>query len=499
MIPPLTPAATSRPGAPAFFRFRQLGERVVITSQEGSFAVLSRDEFSRFAQGLLEPGSELFRTLSEKNFLRGSFDQGRAVEGVRARKRFLAYGPNLHVLVLTKRCNESCAYCHASRVNPDAAGVDMSPEIAERSVERALQSTSPAITIEFQGGEPLLAFPVLKRAVEHALACNRTAGKQLEFTLVSNLALLDEEKLAFLLSHRVQICTSLDGPAALHDAQRRLPGGSAHAEAIRWIRRINGAYEEAGLDPSVYRVEALLTTTRETLGRAREVVDAYVELGCRALFLRPVDPFGFADKAGAKLGYSPEEFLTFWREAMGYMLELSGQGVQVLERFAAIFLTKILRGQDPNYLDIRSPCGAGIGQLAYDQNGKIYTCDEGRLLAAMGDETFLLGDVRETTYRELMGHPTVRTMLLASDLDAQADCAACAYNPYCGVCPVHSHRTQGTLFARARESTLCKIHKGIQDHLFERLATGSAAELALLERWTTGRVREHHLHLPPPA
>ncbi len=45
-----------------------------------------------------------------------------------------------------------------------------------------------------------------------------------------------------------------------------------------------------------------------------------------------------------------------------YMIDLNKRGVEILERFAAIFLTKILGGEDPNFLDIRSPCGAGTGQ-----------------------------------------------------------------------------------------------------------------------------------------
>ena len=53
--------------------------------------------------------------------------------------------------------------------------------------------------------------------------------------------------------------------AAVHDKQRILPGGSPHAEAIRWLKRINERYEEMGLDPVLYHVEALITTTRAAL------------------------------------------------------------------------------------------------------------------------------------------------------------------------------------------------------------------------------------------
>ena len=44
-----------------------------------------------------------------------------------------------------------------------------------------------------------------------------------------------------------------------------------------------------------------------------------------------------------------------------------------------------------------------------------------------------------------------------------------------------------------RESALCEVYKGIQDYLFEKLATGDAATRATLERWTTHRPREHFL------
>ncbi|MEZ4385719.1 MAG: hypothetical protein R3A79_30650 [Nannocystaceae bacterium] len=66
------------------------------------------------------------------------------------------------------------------------------------------------------------------------------------------------------------------------------------------------------------------------------------------------------------------------------------QGVEILERFAAIFLTGILRGEDPNFLDVRAPAGTGIGQLAVNYDGTVFTRDEGRMLHEMGDDNFFL-------------------------------------------------------------------------------------------------------------
>ena len=480
------------PGArPAYVRFREVAGRVVVTGVEGSWIVLSRPDFADLAAGRVDPRGELASRLRERNLLQDGFCRERAEEGIALRKRFLRHGPNLHILVLTRRCNETCLYCHASRAPVDALSTDMTREVAARSIDLALATTSPAVTIELQGGEPLLNFPVLKHAVEYALERNRALGKSIDFTLVTNLAAMDEEKLAWLLEHRVQICTSIDGPPDLHDKQRKLAGGSAFASAARWMRRINEAYEEMGLDPQVYRVEALLTVTRAALARADDIVDTYLDLGCRALFLRPLDPFGFAGKSGHRIGYDVGEYMAFYRRAVDRMIERALDGRQIVERYAAIFLTKILRAEDPNYLDIRSPCGAGIGQVAYGYDGRIFTCDEGRMLHEDGDDTFQIGRVGESSHRQLMGHPTVRAIAIASNLDAQPDCASCAYNPYCGVCPVVSHRTQGSIFGRMRDSRWCAVHKGIQDYLFEKLGDGDPRVREVLERWTTDRPRTH--------
>jgi radical SAM protein with 4Fe4S-binding SPASM domain len=168
--------------------------------------------------------------------------------------------------------------------------------------------------------------------------------------------------------------------------------------------------------------------------------------------------------------------------------------VEVLERYAGIFLTKILTGDDPNFLDIRSPCGAGIGQVAYDHDGKLYTCDEGRMLGATGDPMFQLGDVGTARYRDLMRHPTVRALTIASNLDGQPDCVSCVYKPYCGVCPVVNYASQGSIFGRMRDSAWCHVHMGIQDYLFGKLVEDDPATVDILRRWTTSRARTHYVH-----
>ncbi|MBK9261085.1 MAG: His-Xaa-Ser system radical SAM maturase HxsB [Polyangiaceae bacterium] len=485
--------AAKAPSGLVPFRFREVGGDYLLSNFLGDWVFVTKDEMRSLARGELQTGTPLHDKLASKNFLRDSIDAAKAAERIAHKKRFLNYGPNLHIAVVTLRCNETCVYCHASRANMDAVHTDMTPEIGEKVVDLMLQSTSPAVTLEFQGGEPLVNFPVMKHMIEYALARNRAYGKELEFTMVSNLAMMDEEKLAYLIDRKVQICTSIDGPEHIHTKQRKLVGGNSHREAVKWIERINKAYIDIGLDPTLYHVEALLTTTREALKLPREIVDTYVSLGCRAIFLRPVDPFGFAGRTAQIVEYDRSAYNEFYRTAVEHILDLNRKGEQVLERYASIFLTKILGDEEPNFLDIRSPSGSGIGALAYNYDGKIFTSDEGRMMYETGDPAFQIGDVFSSNYRALMKHETIRALVMASIRDTQPDCVNCAYAPYCGVQPEHSYRTQGTIFGRMRESTTCAVHKGIQDFLFGKLRENDPKTTEILRRWTTVRARTHFI------
>ena len=156
-------------GFPAYFRHREVAGKMVLTNFEGNHIILSQDDFQSFVEGTVERGSDLWTRLDEKNFLRETYRVHEAASALRERKHFLDQGPILHMLVVTLRCNETCIYCHASRANMDQVETDMSKETAEKAVDIILSSTNPFVTIEFQGGEPLVNFEVVKHVVEYAL------------------------------------------------------------------------------------------------------------------------------------------------------------------------------------------------------------------------------------------------------------------------------------------------------------------------------------------
>lgn len=474
----LSPAKLPDHVGPCYFR--RLGAGWLLTNDWGHHARLGQKEFEAFFAGAPDKEAPWFKELLDKGFVRDHLDFRGLAGRFASQNSYLWSGPRLHIAVLTTRCNQGCGYCQAGSSLTKGKGSDMSLDTARKVVEFAFRSPVPEMTIEFQGGEPLLNWEVLEFVTRYAREFAQTSGRTLRLAVVTNLTLLDDDKLAFLMENRVGICTSLDGPAAVHDRNRPWFGGSAHAEAVRWLKAIAERYPDA---PGVKhpRPNALLTVTRASLPHAEAIVDEYARLGLSSLFARPLSPFGAAKRSWKALGVSVPEFLDFYRRCLDRAVALSLSGTPMRERGAAMLLTKILRNRDPGFTDLRSPCGAGFGQLAYDHDGSVFTCDEGRLLAAEGEGLLRLGSVFDTPYEDAVQHPTVRACAVASNLEDQPVCSSCAYRPYCGVCPAYNFAAQDTIWGRMPTNDRCAVYQGMFDLIFERL--GDEKARPVLESW----------------
>lgn len=483
------PLAEERLG---FFRYGSVGGKMIVTNDAGLFHFLERADFEAFLSGALGEGHPEYQALRDKGFLRDGLDADDLGARIGRKKRFVGMGPHLHIVIATLRCNQDCKYCHASRTDMDRTDTDMSLETAKRVVDHAMQSTSPYINFEFQGGEATVNFPVVKFIVEYAREKNKYEKKQLDCSIVTNMTHMDEEKAEWLIANDVLVCTSLDGPKEVHDFNRSWKSqASAFDTVTEWIRYFNRRYVELGRDPRLWHVDALMTTTRKTFDQYKELVDLYVGFGMHSIHLRPLNPYGFALSTWKQVGYTAEEYLDFYARTLDYIVELNQQGVEIREGTAATFLAKMLTPDDPNFVDIRSPCGAGTGQVAYNHDGEMFTCDEGRMVAAMGNDLFTLGRVGETTMPEMIQHPTVRAMAVASLQDSLPGCDTCWNKPFCGVCPMHNYMSNGDLFGQRPRSPKCKEHYTIASLLLERLANdGDGSIEKIFRRWTMTRPRE---------
>jgi uncharacterized protein len=116
---------------------------------------------------------------------------------IRTKYDHLSGGTKLHILVVTLRCEHSCQYCQVSRQTTTKGEFDMSEATANRSISLILDSPSPHVTLELQGGEPLLAFDMIRYIVPRAKEQARMRGKGLDIVVTTNLACATDDMLTY--------------------------------------------------------------------------------------------------------------------------------------------------------------------------------------------------------------------------------------------------------------------------------------------------------------
>lgn len=296
----------------------------------------------------------------------------------------------------------------------------------------------------------------------------------IQYSVVSNLTLLSDEMLSFIKRNNISVSTSIDGPEALHNKNRpdSLGQGSYYRvqDKIKIIR-------DAGVE-----LGAIETTTRAALSIPEEIVNLYLQLGFKSIFIRPLTPLGKAKKEWNTIGYQPEAFIDFYKKALARIIEVNLSGQLLREDHAMILLQRI-SGYPMNYMELRSPCGGGVGQIAYYPDGKVFTCDEARMLYETGDPSFLLGEVFNSQYNDLVGNRICRTVCSSSILESLPSCCDCVYQPYCGTCPVINYALYGDIIEKKPNNYRCIIYKGILDVIFSYLQQGDPDIMRIFDSW----------------
>jgi uncharacterized protein len=446
-------------------RFHRLdADSLVLTSLVGEHVFVAPDELDAVVDGTCAD-QELLARLRAAHLIQLPGERLPAellAIKLRTRMRRLPDSTGLHIFVVTLRCEHTCRYCQVSRQPTAKSEFDMTEQTARRALELAFMSPSPHMKIEFQGGEPLLNFPLIRWITTEAKRMNTEHGKDLAFVIATNLALLDEEILDFCAAEDICLSTSLDGPADLHNGNRRRPGQDSWQQAVAGIKL---AQDRLGMD----KVSALVTTTAASLNRAAEIVDLYAELGLRGVFLRPISPYGFALRRRGGAGYEVSQWLEFYQAGLERITELCAQGVPMMEIYASIIAKKMLTNTDPGYVDLTSPAGIGIGALVYNYDGDVYASDEGRMLAEMNDRTFRLGNVHDSSYADIMLSDSLLDPLMESVTLSAPMCSTCAFEPYCGADPVFHHATAGNFLGHKALSAFCQRNMGVFTLLLRKM------------------------------
>ncbi|MGV0948947.1 MULTISPECIES: His-Xaa-Ser system radical SAM maturase HxsB [Empedobacter] len=391
----------------------------------------------------------------------------------RTKKHFLNYFTGLHIFVVSLRCEHTCQYCQVSRVTQDKDKFDMSYEYLDKGIDIMFKSPNPHLTMEFQGGEALLAFDKIQYSVLKAKRIAEEKERKLTIVICTNLAIVNDEILMFCKEHNILISTSLDGPKFIHDKNRHKPHASSYDLTIQGI---NKAREILGED----QVSALMTTTTLSLDYPKEIVDEYINMGFEGIFLRNISPYGFALRSKTSK-YDTEKFLEFYKIALDHILEYNFQGKNFREDLASIFLTKILTPFNVGYVDLQSPAGLITGVIVFNYDGDVFATDESRMLAEQKDYTFKLGTLNNS-YEDIFFGEKVEKITEVWANEGLTGCSECALQSYCGADPVHNHATQGNMYGYRPTSDFCKKNMAIITYLIELMESNQEVK-KIFESW----------------
>jgi His-Xaa-Ser system radical SAM maturase HxsB len=348
-------------------------------------------------------------------------------------------------------------------VSHDKEKFDFSEQNLIKGINLMLSSPEENLTMEFQGGESLLAFDRIKEAISYTKSKAEVFGKKINYVICTNLAPINQEILEYCKNEKILISCSLDGHEELHNENRKRPG--------------RNSFE---LVDKGENVSALMTTTSLSLEHPIKIIDEYRKFGFKSVFLRPISPYGFATK-NKNSTYQTKEFIDFYSKGLDYIIELNLKGEYFKETYTSILLKKILTAFSENYVDLMSPSGLVNSVMVYDYDGKVFLSDEARMLAQMKDFTFQIGTVNDT-WEKLLSNPVIEDISNSGVNDYLAGCSTCAYNIYCGADPVLHHATQKDMYGYRPDSSFCKRNMSVLDIIFDKIDNNDKV-LEIFKSW----------------
>ena len=452
----------TKPVINEYFSRKLANGKVLVTTRHGSWSVLSGEQFDMLDKEELVSDKMLLRELEDKGIILTEDSVRRIVSSYRSHYFHLADSRPLCIVYLTNKCNLACKYCHSDSRSDSC---ELSDDVMRSILDFICSMPQKHIALEFQGGESLLRFDMLKKFVKLFDERVKAAGKVVESRrIVSNMTLMNEEIAEFVLANNIGLCTSLDGAKELHDKQRPfLDGRGSYDTVMKWADYFSGRGRKLSFLPTI--------TSISLEYEPKSLVDEYMRAGAKRIMFRPV--YGVGRGADCdELMMKPKDYFEFWKKALDYMVELSMDGRVFYDTTVQSMLVSIFTDRRSD-MCMRRPCGAGITQFAFYLDGSVYACDLGK-----NNDVFLLGNVMSSSYEDVF----LNTIQLRTNTsEFQPLCDTCVYSAFCNTCMCRSYARFGKVVPMTPLDFDCKVNKMMFDYIFEKM--DDPVYRAVFEMW----------------
>lgn len=325
-------------------------------------------------------------------------------------------------LYMAHDCNLSCTYCYndgGRSVNPDMM---MTPDIAEAAFRRFFTKPGKSYAVSFYGGEPLLNFRTIKKAVEIGDVLERERGIRISYSMTTNGTILTDEMAEFIKRRISDLCISIDGKRDVHDVHRKGTMESPYEKAIENLQRLGGGN---------CRITLRGTVSGDAVRHIGETVSHLSTLPSDGFSVSPVNTESTnpAFMSNEDFDEYIKRFVDLTKRHFGEIIEGTGQGFKYTFNIVLNLITK---------RRFVKHCDAGQNP-AIAADGSMYVCH-----GLVGDEDFYMGNVVKEQERSFDRMKDIFSGLTVYGIEA---CRVCWARYLCGgSCYAHAYINTGDLY-----------------------------------------------------
>lgn len=368
---------------------------------------------------------------------------------------FKASIPFICELKLTEKCNLRCEYCYRE----SHSGSDINPMMVVSFFDELATYYAGKLVCSFHGGEPLMAYNVLKSIVKSLK--EKPYFDRMMFSIQTNGTCLTDEIIDYLKSERIGVGISVD---ANNDASRVYPGGKG---PFNIIEKNIMLLRKRDID-----VSTTCVVTSKNLDRLKDYFFWCHRIGIKSVSFNYVR---ISKEKDMHLGLVPDviKYANLMKEIFDLQIEINQsckEKIYVLE-FSNL-INKITNPYFECYV-CNAPCKAGIRIVCLNVDGLVERCDclvnniDNRIGYYHKNNLSKLLDYAKSTYKPIVHE----------DYEA---CIKCEIEKFC----TYGCKAENEIFGDRimnNPGKMCEYYKILIPYIIYRLDQGISPDLFMID------------------
>ncbi len=251
---------------------------------------------------------------------------------------------------LTDVCNLDCKYCFQAKGN-EFIQFDQ----FKQTFENIIQMLKPIkLELFFCGGEPFLAFKVIRQIVHYIE--NYKDVNSIDYSITTNGTLLSHQIVSFIKDHKISVTVSLDGNEMINEFNRPAKSGESSFNAVlKSIKLLEQEHVGYFLNATLLNYKKVLDVYRYLSKEFPNSIYTITEMVGKQVFINNT--------------VQRKEYINLWHRILDEEFEYFLSKKKWRLKNFVIYLGRLISGKQTLHY-----CNAGNGTYCISTNGKLYPC-----------------------------------------------------------------------------------------------------------------------------